>query len=135
MSMICQDMCVCVYESESTQIRVIKNSYSCLSRSVMFHAHVQGVSERSELTPCNYTYSYKLHFIGHSSYIYMPTMDYRNHACTHRYIYNIHKPFLSSETPSALVVTSGQSEMKPVDKNNTSLQTPTNYKYGPVVFP
>ena len=36
--------------SEYTQIRVIK--ILCLSRSVMFHAHVKGVSERSELTSC-----------------------------------------------------------------------------------
>ena len=70
--MICQDMRVRVHESHyagrmiiiyryrfrSTQIRVI-NKYLCLSRSVMLHAHVKGVSERSELTPCtNYNYVY-----------------------------------------------------------------------------
>ena len=26
---------------------------SCLSKSVMFHTRIKGVSERSELTPCN----------------------------------------------------------------------------------
>ena len=40
------------YFFRSTQIRVIKNIH--LSRSEMFHAHVKGVSERSELTPCIY---------------------------------------------------------------------------------
>ena len=38
------------YFFRSTQIRVIKNIR--LSRSVMCHAHVKGVSEQSSLTPC-----------------------------------------------------------------------------------
>ena len=64
---MCQDMRVHMHESNyaghaiiifsyhfrSTQIRVIKK-YSCLFRSVMLHAHVKGVNERSELTPCVY---------------------------------------------------------------------------------
>ena len=37
---------------QSTQIRVIKNIR--VFPSVVFHAHVKGESERSELTPCNY---------------------------------------------------------------------------------
>ena len=39
----------------ATQIHVIK--ILCLSKSVMFHAHVKGASERSELTPCIHYYT------------------------------------------------------------------------------